>query len=140
MFGWLKGRFFKDGGPELSIIALIKRLGDDAMRLVRAELRLAHAEIRQNVADLAKPIAMFAVGGLLGVAALFTLMGAFVAWLTPLVGAGFAALIVAMIAGLAAALLINGARKKIATVELMPSRAVALLKEEIEEIKESTSG
>jgi uncharacterized membrane protein YqjE len=139
MFGWLKGRF-KDGGADLSIVSLIKRLADDALRLVRAEIRLAQAEVRQNVAEIAKPLAMLAFGLLLSVAALFTLMAAFVAWLTPLVGAGFAAFIVATAAALSAGLLIASAIRKIGAVELMPSRAVALLKEEIEEIKESNRG
>ena len=137
MFKWLANRVggSKNEGRDLSIITLIKRLADDAMRLVRAEIRLAQAELKANVASIALPVAMFAFGLLLSVAALLTLMGAFVAWLSPLVGVGFAALIVAVAAAAAAAGLMLAAKKKIETVELMPSRAVAVLREEVETLK-----
>lgn len=137
MLGWLLRRISgsKDGGSDVSIMALLKRLLDDALRLVRAELRLAQAEMKASVAEVAPALAMFAFGLLLAAAAVFTLMGAFVAWLAPLVGVGFAALIVALVTGGIAAALMLSAKKKIETVDLMPSRAVAVLREEIETLK-----
>ncbi len=133
LWGWR--RSVKDRGEDVSIVSLVKRLFEEAAALVRAEFRLAQAEVKANIASIAKPIAMIAFGGLLAVAALFTLMGAAVGFLTPLVGAGFAGLIVAVVVGAIAAALMLAGKKQIAAAELMPSRAVAALREDIEALK-----
>lgn len=133
LWGWRHDA--KERGEDVSIMALIRRLFEDAAALARAELRLAQAELKANVASIAKPIAMIAVGGLLGVAALFTLMGAFVGFLAPYVGPGWAGLIVAGVVGAAAAGLVLAGKKEIMAAELMPSRAMAALREDIQTLK-----
>ena len=122
-------------GEDVSIVALIRRLFEDAAALARAELRLAQAEVKENIVGIAKPVAMIAFGMLLAVAALFTLMGALVGFLAPYVGPGFAGLIVAVVVGaIAGALMLTG-KKEIAAAQLLPSRAVAALRDDIETLK-----
>ena len=110
---------------EPSIAALLRELVDNVGQLARAEINLARAEVTANVQKLARPAAMVAVGGLLGIAALFTLMGAAVAALTPIVGAAMAAFIVAIVVGGAAALLIQSGIKGFGAVALAPKKTVA---------------
>ena len=133
LWGWRRDR--KERGEDVSIVALIKQLFEDASALLRAELRLAQAEVKSNIASIAKPIAMIAFGMLLAVAALFTLMGALVGFLAPYIGAGFAGLIVAVVVGGIAAALMLAGKKQIAAAELLPSRAVAALREDLETLK-----
>ena len=55
------------------------------------------------------------------------MLGALVAWLTLLVGAGFAALIVALGAGGAGWALILRGREQISELELLPTRVAKIL-------------
>lgn len=111
------------GSAERASIADVMRgLVADGAHLARAEIRLAKAEISANVSGLVTPVIMIAGALLLAVAALFTLMAAFVGWLTPLVGAGWAAFIVAGLAALLAAILIFVALAKVRAISLTPRR------------------
>lgn len=82
-----------------SIVDLLRQLVEDGNHLVRTELRLAKSEIRDNFVSAAKGAARIGVGAVLLLGAVFTLLGAATAFLTPLVGAGWAEVIVG-VAGL----------------------------------------
>jgi len=118
-----------DPRPRLSV--LFRQIADDATLLARSEVALARAEIAQNVASLGKPVAMLGGAALLGVAALFTLMGAAVAALAPLVGAALAALIVAAVVGIVAALLAMAALNGLKAIQIAPKRAVRSVKADV---------
>ena len=85
------------GTPEPTIGELIRSLLLDVGQLVRTEIKLAQAEVGQNVKRATAPMALMAGGALLMFGAFLALLGAFVGWLAPLVGAGWAALIVAVV-------------------------------------------
>lgn len=116
-------------------MGLVRGLADDATHLFRTEVKLARAEVAANVAGLARPVAMIGVAALLGVAALFTLMGAFVGWLAPYVGAGWAALIVAAVVGSIAGLMAMSALKALGAASLMPHRFVGDVKKDVAVLK-----
>jgi Putative Actinobacterial Holin-X, holin superfamily III len=98
-----------DVGDRMSIGDLLRSLVEDFAKLFRAEVALAKSELTTKAARLATPLAKLLVGALLGLAALLTLIAAFVGWLTPLVGAGWAAFIVAVVVGgVGAALVLSG--------------------------------
>lgn len=120
-----------------SISALIRQIADDATLLARTEVKLARAEITDNLHALIRPAIMVGAAALLGLAALFTLMGAFVGFLTPYVGAGWAALIVAGAVGLIAFLLLQSGLKGLSASALAPKRAVASVKADVAVVKES---
>lgn len=124
-----------EGRTEPSIGELIRQLFEDVGKLIRTEIKLAQSEVKANAASLGKPLMLIAAGALLLLAALFTLMGAFVGWLADAVGPGWAAFIVAVVVGGAGVALIMSGKKKMSTVALTPTRTVASVKQDAQALK-----
>lgn len=120
-----------------SLANLVHSLSDDVTGLVRAEVGLARAEVAANVAKLGRPVIFILAAALLGVAALFTLMGAAVGFLTPYVGAGWAALIVAAVVGIVAFVLFQSALASLKQISIAPKRAIAGVKTDVAMVKDS---
>lgn len=112
------------GTPEPSIGELIQSLLLDVGQLVRTEIKLAYAEVGRNVARARAPLAFIAGGAMLMFGAFLTLLGALVAWLSPLVGIGAAALIVAVAVGIAGVALLRTGRNRLRGISLIPTRAI----------------
>lgn len=117
------------GGPPLG--DLVKQLAQDSATLVRQEIALAKAELRQNVKSVTRDVAMIvvgvalaAVGGLVLVAFLVILLGAVLDnyWLGALI---VGALFVIVGGALAMANL-----KKLQKEEVAPTRTLETLKED----------
>lgn len=120
-------------GP--SIADLLRRLVEDGNHLVRTEIRLAKAEVRDNLANAKAGAGAIALGGILMLGAVFTLLGAAVGFLTPVVGAGFAALIVGFAAALVGGVLVVSGGKKIGASSIMPDKAMASIRQDADTIK-----
>jgi VIT1/CCC1 family predicted Fe2+/Mn2+ transporter len=118
-----------------SIPDLLRRLVEDGNHLVRTEIRLAKAEVRDNLTSAKAGAGAVAVGGILLLCAVFTLLGAAVGFLTPLVGAGFAALIVGLVAALIGGLLVVSGGKKIGGVSVVPDRSADSVRRDVAVIK-----
>jgi len=106
-------RASEDAERERSLGALFRDLGDDAARLVRAEIALARAEIRRASASLAGAAERIAAGAALSVVGLLTLVAAAVAGLGALLGERYAlaaALIGALFLAAGGLLLASGLR------------------------------
>jgi uncharacterized membrane protein YqjE len=115
-----------EGAPEdPSIAVLVRRLVEDTAHLVRTELRLAQTELADNAKAMTGGVIAIAVGGTFLVASTLTLLAAIIGWLTPLVGAGWAAMIVTLAAATIGGGLILLGRSRIAAVDLRPKRALA---------------
>lgn len=124
-----------DPGETPSIGELLKRLVEDTQHLFRTEIRLAKSELRSNVASAAKGGMTIGVGLILLLGAVFTLLGAAVGFLTPLVGAGWAALIVGVATLVTGGLLVMSGIKKMSASSLAPDRTVASLKQDADALK-----
>ncbi len=120
-----------------SIADLLRQLVEDGNHLVRTEIRLAKAEVRDNIAAAVRGSAGIGVGAVLLLGAVFTLLGAAVAFLTPVVGAGWAAVIVGVAALVIGGLLITTGAKKLGTASLMPDRTVKSVKQDADTIRGS---
>jgi membrane protein len=83
-------RTAEDAERERSLGALFRDLGDDAARLVRAEIALARAEIRRASTSLAGAAGRIAAGAALSAVGLLTLVAAAVAGLGALLGERYA--------------------------------------------------
>lgn len=94
------------GHEEGSIGELLSRLVDDAENFVRAEIKLYRVEAIHKIALYRTLLAVAAVGGLLAFGSVTLLLMALVFALAPLIGAAWAAFLVALIAMLVAGLLI----------------------------------
>lgn len=110
--------------PEPTIGELIQSLLLDVGQLVRTEIKLAYAEVGRNVARARAPLAFIAVGAILMLGALLALLGAFVAWLSPIVGVGTAAFIVAVVVGVAGLALLRAGRNRLKGISLIPTRSI----------------
>lgn len=122
-----------DGQPSIS--EQLRSLLEDSVYLFRTEIRLAKAELRGNITAAKNGAVAIGIGVFLLLAAVFTLVGAAVGFLTPYVGAGWAALIVAVVVGVFGVILVVSGGKKLSATSLAPDRAVASLKQDAEVIK-----
>ena len=119
-----------------SIGDLLRQLIEDVGHLFRTELRLAASEMRGNIAAMKGGAAAIATGGMLMLVALFTLVGAFVGWLTPVVGsAGLAAFIVAVATAVIGIVLMGVGSSKLKASSLAPDKTVASLRRDAETLK-----
>jgi hypothetical protein len=110
---------------------LMANVAEDISKLVRSELALAKVETKQEIAKAGK------AGGALGGAALAGWLGALFASLalmyalSDLMPIGWAALIVAVLWGAAAAALFVFGRKRIRQVNPVPEQTVETVKEDV---------
>ncbi|MFE9852637.1 phage holin family protein [Streptomyces sp. NPDC005576] len=122
-----------------SIGELVGEISEDLTRLVRSEIELAKAEIKQEATRAGKAAGMLAGSGYAG--HLVLLLGSLAAifGLAHLVDLAWAALIVAAIwAVVAAVLLVNG-RKRMRTVQVKPERTTEALKEDAQWARNRTN-
>jgi putative superfamily III holin-X len=104
--------------------------------LFRKELQLARAELSSNVSTKLRGSIWLAIAGLFALLALALLLGSLVAWITTFgVSLHFAFLIVAAGVGVGAVLAYFAGRSE-AQAELIPSRTISQLKQDIETTKE----
>lgn len=118
-----------------SIGDLLRSLIGDIQHLLRTELRLFQSEVRSNIAGLKTGVILLAAGGTLMLAALITLFAAFVGWLIPVVGHGWAELIVSAVSAIIGIILLGTGQKKLSTSGLSPDRSIASLKQDAETLK-----
>lgn len=114
-----------------SIGELIGELTQDLSRLMRQELELAKAEIREEAGKAGKAGGMLAGAGFAGYMTAVLLSLALVFALGNLMDLGWAALIVAVLWGIAGAVMFNSGRAKLRRVA-KPERTIETLKEDAE--------
>jgi hypothetical protein len=119
-----------------SLPAAFSEVLSDLGDLFRKELRLARAELSSNVSAKFRGGIWLGLAGVFSLAALALALGALVAWITTLdVSLDVAFLIVA--AGVASlAVIAYFVARKDAQAELVPSRTINNLKQDIEATKE----
>jgi hypothetical protein len=117
---------------------LVSELTGDLSKLMRQELELAKAEIRQEATKAGKATGMLAAAGFAGYLTTVLLSLALVFALGAIMPLGWAALIVAALWGIAGAVLYTSGRAKLRTVNPKPERTVETLKEDAEWAKHPT--
>ncbi|PWK83690.1 putative superfamily III holin-X [Lentzea atacamensis] len=117
---------------------LVSELTGDLSKLMRQELELAKAEIRQEAAKAGKATGMLAAAGFAGYLTTVLLSLALVFALGAVMPLGWAALIVAALWGVTGAVLYSSGRAKLRTVNPKPERTVETLKEDAEWAKHPT--
>ncbi|MFF3440610.1 phage holin family protein [Streptosporangium sp. NPDC002721] len=118
------------GAREPSLGQLVGEIGEDLSTLVRQELRLAKAEVRQETGKAGKAAGLLGGAGFAGymVAVLVTL--AVVFGLGNVMDLGWAALVVAAVWAVAGAILYTTGRTRMRRVDPTPERTVETLKED----------
>lgn len=124
-----------DGVNAKTLGAIFRDLSEDVSTLVRSEVALAKLELRETAARVTAASGLFLAAvaiALLGLALLFVTGVLVIAIWVP---AWAATLIVAVVLLLLAAVLGVLGRKKIASVEWVPNRAIDSIKKDLDTIK-----
>ncbi|MEI7030138.1 phage holin family protein [Streptomyces pratensis] len=122
-----------------SVGELVGEISDDLSRLVRGEIELAKAEIKQEATKAGKAAGMLAGSGYAG--HLVLLMGSLAAifGLAHVVDLAWAALIVTGVWALVAAVLLMVGRSRMRAVQVKPERTTKTLKEDARWARNPTS-
>ncbi|RBY79844.1 phage holin family protein [Geodermatophilus sp. TF02-6] len=121
-----------DGRPDIegtSVGQLFGELAKDLSTLMRQEVALAKAEVRAEASKAGKGVGLLVYAGLAGFLTLLFLSNALWWFLENLMDAGLAALIVAVLWGIAAAVGLSMGRKALKQVNPKPERTVDTLQQ-----------
>ncbi len=116
---------------QASVGELLAEVTSDLSRLMRQELELAKAEVRQEAGKASKAAGMFGGAGFAAYLAVLFLSLALMFALADLIDSvGWAALIVALLWGVVGAVLFTRARAQARTVKPKPEQTIDTLKED----------
>ncbi|OEJ34630.1 phage holin family protein [Streptomyces subrutilus] len=124
---------------EPSIGDLIGEIGQDLSQLVRDEIELAKAEIKQESAKAGKAVGMLGGAGYAGHVALLFGSLTLVFALANVMDPAWAALIVTVLWAVVGGVLYAAGRKRLRTVNLKPEQTVETLKEDARWARHPTS-
>lgn len=126
------------GPDDRSVGDLVGSLSADLSRLVRDEMRLAQAEVTAKAKKAGVGVGAFGAAGVLALYAVGVLLAAAVLGLATALPAWLSALIVGVVVLVVAAVAALVGKKKVQeAAPPVPTRAVASVKADVQEIKES---
>jgi len=126
------------GQPE-SMATLLSGLLGDLQDLVRGEMTLARAEIREDAMAAGRGLAMIAGGALVGAVGFIFLMLGVTYLLNKWMQMWIAALIVGAVLAIIAAIVAMNGRGKLSASNLAPDQTIASLKEDQEWARQQVS-
>ncbi len=119
-----------------SIGELFSELAGETTTLLKQEVALVQVELTQKVEKIGKNVGFLVIGGTVANAAFLALIAAIIAGLANFMQFWLAALIVALIIGIAAAVLISKGLNNLKSMDLKPKESVESLKEDVKWVKE----
>ena len=114
-----------------SIGTVLKDIVGNVQQIVRSEIRLASAEVRQEAGKAGQSAALVMVGGAVAVLALGCALIAAISLLATMVPLWSAALIVAAVTGVVGAGFIAAGMKRMRQITMTPTRTLAALEENV---------
>jgi len=121
---------------EQSLPELMKTLAQQTSTLVKQELDLAKAELRQKGKKAGIGVGMFGAAGVVGLLALGALTACFILALAEVMHAALAALLVAVVYGaIAGVLALTGKERVQEAAPPVPEQTVETVKEDVEWLK-----
>ncbi len=122
---------------DASLGDLFSRLAEETSSLVRQEVRLAKAELRESAQEAGRSIASLLIGGAVAYAGFLAILAAIIVGLGQLgLPWWLSALIVGIVVVAIGYVLISRARSGLQASNLMPDRTIESLKEDREWVKE----
>jgi uncharacterized membrane protein YqjE len=121
-----------------SLADVLQDIVANIQEIVRSEVRLAKAEIREEGLKAGRAAAMLGAGALLGVYAIGFLLFTGVRALELVVAPWLAGLIVTVVVALTAAVMIQVGRKRFQLVHPTPEKTIQTVKENVEWVKDRT--
>jgi VIT1/CCC1 family predicted Fe2+/Mn2+ transporter len=117
---------------------LLSQLANNSAALVRDEIDLAKQEMSEKVKSFRAGVVTLAVGGLVGLLGVMTLLAAAVIGLAYYVGPGYSALIIGAVLAVAAAIFATVGVGQLKRTSLKPEQTIETLEEDKEWLKELT--
>jgi uncharacterized membrane protein YqjE len=132
--GYQRGDYPPSGADaeDQSVGDLLGRLAGDVSTLMRQELDLARAELRQDAAKAGRAGGMLGGAGVLGLLTVAFLALALMFALGNVIDLGWAALIVGVLLGICAAVLFAVGRKRLREINPTPEQTMQTLKEDVQ--------
>jgi len=119
-----------------SVPEIISAVTGDLANLVRKEAELVRAEISEKISDATKAGASMSLGAALLLGGFLCLLAAAVIALANVMDAGWAALVVGVVAGLVGYTLVRAAARKVQPSALAPDRAARQIQKDAHFVKE----
>lgn len=121
-----------------SLADLLRDLRDESTALLRQEVALAKTEMTEKASKVGRNVAYLAVGALVGVVALYFVLGAVAAGISVAIndtdwsphGVWIGPLIVGVIVAIVAMSMISKAQHSLTQVSLVPEKSIESLKED----------
>jgi hypothetical protein len=122
---------------EKPLSELLSEVTSQLQQLVRKEIELGRAEVKEEVDRATRGVAAFAVAGVAGLLAAIALVFAAAWGLAEVVPEGVAFLIVGLLLLAVAGILLGQGRKKVAEVSPVPEQTMETVKEDVQTAKAS---
>ncbi len=119
-----------------SIADLFSELASETGLLIRQEIALAKLELTEKASHVGRNIGYLVLGGAVAYAALLALLAAIIILLANVMSWWLAALVVAILVGIAAAVLTSKALTALKKTEVAPRQTVETLKEDAQWAKQ----
>jgi|SRR4051812_3094997 len=137
MAGGTLGEYaYRGSGQETSIADVLKDIFSNVQEMIRAEIRLARAEMRDEVSKTADSAKLLGAGAALGFFAAAFALVTVTLLLALVIPAWAAALVMTILLGLPAAILIGRGKSKFSVPT--PQKTINSLKENVEWMKSQT--
>jgi len=134
--GGALGEYAYQGSRERPIAEVVRDIIANVQDMVRSEVRLAKAEIKEEASKTAQGAAYLAVGGMLALYAVGFVLVAIAQMLDLVMPAWAAALLVAVVLGITAAVLVGKGRERLHVPA--PEKTIESVKENVEWMKNQT--
>lgn len=115
-----------------TIASVLSDIVDDVRSIIRAEVRLAKVEIREELAKTKRAVAFMAIAGLIGLIALALLFLAAVYALSLVMPPWAAALTVSVVASAIGAALFFSGLRQLKDIHVVPPKTAATLQENVQ--------
>jgi uncharacterized membrane protein YqjE len=121
-----------------SIAGLLQEIVGDVQGIIRSEVRLAKAEVKEDATSMGKAAGMLVAGAVLGIYALGILLLCIIYALNGPLPDWVAALIVGLVVAAAAGILAKIGLDRVKSVNPAPDKTIDSVKEDIQWVKQQT--
>ena len=123
---------------ERSFSEVVESIIGNVQNIIRSEIQLAKAEVKEETTKAARATGILAAGALLGFYAVGFLLFTIIRALENVTAPWLASLIVAVFVGAAGWVAINAGRSRMKHVNPTPDRTIKTVKENVEWVKDRT--
>jgi len=124
--------------PDASIAGLLQEIVGNVQGIIRSEVRLAKAEVKEDATSMGKAAGMLAAGAVLGIYALGILLLFLIYALEGPIPDWAAALIVGLVVAAVAGILVYVGLNRVKSVNPAPDKTIDSVKEDIQWVKQQT--